>query len=58
MGTLDDGRRQVGYEGRMMAFGAVDTIECLVEKTGIIPSDSGEKSENETQFGGRIELSL
>lgn len=57
MGTLDDGRRQVGYEGRMV-FGAVDTIECLVEQTGLIPSDSGEKSENETQFGGRIELSL
>jgi hypothetical protein len=57
MGTLDDVRHQLGYERRMV-LGAVDTIVCLVEKTGIMPSDSGEGSENETQFGGRIEPSL
>jgi len=53
MGTLDDVRRQRGYEGWMELGinGGYKTV-CLVEKMEIIRSDSGERSENETRFGG------
>lgn len=44
MGTLDDVRRQLGYEGRM-ELGISDGYKtvCLVEKMEIIRSDSGER---------------